>query len=980
MQPKFQITYAQNREDLILAGILRNIRVGFYVDVGANHPEAYSVTKLFYDRGWSGINIEPNERLHRELAARRPRDVNICAGLSSQPGTLTFRAYALDGMSTFSQENKDLLQSSGLVTQFQDSEVEVTTLLEVLRLHRPAGEIHFLKIDVEGLEMEVLQGGAWDRYRPWILCIESSIVRARRDAAAEFLAARNYAAVFFDGINEYFVASERREVWDNFSYVRDIVLAGEAVPSRYLTPQVLAVAGDNAGPAAVADVDELLTLDADAFVTAAYNAVLRRAPDPDGLRNYVQELSNGVSKLSIVTRLRNSEEGRRCGAHLLGYRTARVRSWLGLTGAKVAAAEMTSLAVPIAPPSPLPSAPPPPVIEPTRDESKVVMAMPRNRNFLAPADLEISDVGPKSVLLVGACFLFEWGDVLQKLGYGLAVDRLLFFYLMRLPQTPPKPFEAYDVQLIQVPLPSLMPEHEYMRLPVNDVAPYEELLETCVGRLDLYLQEVLVWSDRIQTFVMSYLSPQQNLLGRLMPRYDLRNPIHFIERLNVELDRLLRAYRGVHLIDTDHIASVYGRRFVGEDAFWMQHHGGLIVRADEIHDASRIEKSASPFEVHDAAPEGFIAMVWHEIRAAFRTLKRADEVKMVCVDLDDTLYRGLIGEWDGVDRGWRTAGWPLGLVEVLQYLRRRGVMLAIISKNDEAHVRALWRAMFDEGQLQLEDFAIIKINRRPKAENIAEALAEANILPGSVVFLDDNPVERAGVKAAFPEIRVLETSHYRWGRVLGWSAELQVAHITAESQRRTELIQAQVERARDRASLSRDEFLRSLQLKVAIHPVNAISDDRFARAFELINKTNQFNTTGVRWLEKDAGAFFAGGGVWWTFDAVDRYTRYGLIGVVCIHQTQITQFVMSCRVAGLDAELAAFSEILGRCSGAGAQFEGSVKETKNNAVSRDIFQRLGWGLSEGRWQGSGSIAMPSHVTVVAQIEIPVQPTMASSSQ
>jgi len=602
------------------------------------------------------------------------------------------------------------------------------------------------------------------------------------------------------------------------------------------------------------------------------------------------------------------------------------------------------------------------------------------QRFLAPSDLEVTDIGPKSVLLIGACFLFDWGDVLQKLGYPVTVDRLLFYHLMRLPAAPQKPFEEYDVQLIQVSLPSLMPEQEYLRLPINDLEPYEALLETCVGRLDLYLQELLVWSDRIPTFVMSYLSPQQNLLGRLMPRYDLRNPIHFIERLNMELDRLLRPYRGVHLIDTDHIASVYGRRFIQEDAYWLQHHGGLISVCDELNDVGRIEKSPPVFQVHDSAVDGFVAMVWHEIRAAYRTLKRADEVKMVCVDLDDTLWRGLIGEWDGVNRGFRTAGWPLGLVEVLQYLKRRGVMLAIISKNDEAHVRALWQRMFDDGHLHLEDFAIIKINRRPKPENIAEALAEANILPKSVVFLDDNPVERAAVKAAFPDIRVIEASHYRWSRVLGWSAELQVAQITTESAKRTEMIQAQAERQQALAAMSRDKFLASLNLRIAVHAVTAVSDARYTRAFELMNKTNQFNTTGVRWLERDAVKYFKRGGVWWTFDAIDRFTSYGLIGVVCVKNAQVTQFVMSCRVAGLDAELAAFSVILGRCASAGAQFEGSVQETKNNAVSRDIFQRLGWSFSDGRWRGPPAAAMPNHVTVVDEIQPALQPTMASSSQ
>jgi FkbH-like protein len=608
-------------------------------------------------------------------------------------------------------------------------------------------------------------------------------------------------------------------------------------------------------------------------------------------------------------------------------------------------------------------------------------AIPRQSapHFLAPHDLEVTDVGPKQALLIGACFTFDWGDALQRLGYDdLTIDRLLFYNLVRLPASPPKPIDTYDVQLIQIPLPSIMPEQEYLRLPADDPRPYEILLDSCVGRLDLFLEEALVWSNRIPAFVMTYLSPQQNLLGRLLPRYDIRNPIHFIERLNMEMDGLLKQYRNVYLLDTNHIASVYGRRFMQEDAFWYQHHGGLMSFMDERWDEKRLEKSPPVAEVYAAAVDEFVEMVWQEVRAAYRTLRRADEVKMLCVDLDDTLWRGLVGEWDGNERGWRIAGWPEGLVEILQYLKRRGVILAIVSKNDETHVRKVWHKMFDEGQLRLEDFAIVKINWRPKAENIAEAMAEANVLPKSVVFLDDNPVERAAVRAAFPEIRALETSQYRWGRVLGWSPELQVAEISGESARKTELIQAQVERQRERATLSREDFLASLNLRIAVHSLCAVTDSRFARSFELINKTNQFNTTGVRWLERDAATYFEQGGVWWTFEVADRFTSYGLVGVVCVKGPRVDQFVMSCRVAGLDAEVAALSVILGRAAPAGTQFEGFVKETKNNAVSRDVFLRLGWSEAEGGWRGPAPGILPAHVSLVEPA--PGQPTSASSSQ
>ena len=214
--PHYKIFYSQNREDLILAGFLRTVGAGFYVDVGANHPEQDSVTKLFYDKGWSGINIEPNDNRHAELCRQRPRDINIKVGLSSQAGTAFFRTYANDGLSTFSSESKQMYES--LHFSHVDNPVEVSTLSAVLKQHRPAGDIHFLKVDAEGLELEILLGNSWHRFRPWVLCIERAAFHPRKAAISAFLEAWAYTHVFFDGINDYLVANEKRAIGDDFSY------------------------------------------------------------------------------------------------------------------------------------------------------------------------------------------------------------------------------------------------------------------------------------------------------------------------------------------------------------------------------------------------------------------------------------------------------------------------------------------------------------------------------------------------------------------------------------------------------------------------------------------------------------------------------------------------------------------------------------------------------------------------------------------
>lgn len=232
--PHYKISYAQNYEDLILSGMLRNVERGFYVDIGANHPELDSVTKIFYDRGWSGINVEPNDLLFTQLALQRPRDVNINLGVASQLGTLTFRCYqSLDGLSTFSAESKESVGAAWPDAKYVDKSVEVTTLAELLNEHKPVGDIHFMKIDVEGLELEVLLGNVWKKYRPWILCIEDPHDlpddAARLAAIGASLESWGYLKVFFDGINSYFVALEKQWIWEDFSYARDVLLNGVRV-------------------------------------------------------------------------------------------------------------------------------------------------------------------------------------------------------------------------------------------------------------------------------------------------------------------------------------------------------------------------------------------------------------------------------------------------------------------------------------------------------------------------------------------------------------------------------------------------------------------------------------------------------------------------------------------------------------------------------------------------------------------------------
>lgn len=481
----------------------------------------------------------------------------------------------------------------------------------------------------------------------------------------------------------------------------------------------------------------------------------------------------------------------------------------------------------------------------------------------------------------------------------------------------------------------------------------------------IYLAESLRWNREsgILTFVSNFLLPQQNLMGRLFPRYDLRNTVYFMEQLNRALYNELLKYNNVYYTDIDQITSNFGRRFTRDDSVWTVTHGAFLGDFDWEYDQNRLEVPA-PMSAHYGMYGGEIGAAWWvEIVAQYRTLRQIDSVKLVVIDLDDTLWRGVAAEGEHA-RG-PSEGWPGGFIEALSFLKKWGVLLAIISKNDEGFIERHWTKL-TAGLIDLDDFAIRKINWRTKTENMAEVLKEVNLLSKSAVFIDDNPVERSSMKAAFPDIRVLGSHPYFLKRVLLWSPELQVAAISEESARRTEMVQGQIKRESERKVMSRDEFLASLDLKVSLSKITSVAHPKIARALELVNKTNQFNTTGIRWTDLDARTAFDRGVVFYVFYAADRFTDYGLVGVVVVDGPCIRQFVMSCRVAGLNIEQAVLSIIISLLDSAGhARVDALYTETSSNFVSKDMLSRCGFEFTSDTWTvlSRKTSQSPPHISI-----------------
>ena len=208
------ISYAQNFEDVMLWRALKHVEGGFYIDVGAAHPDDYSVTRAFYDRGWRGINIEPTSRFAR-LAGARQRDVNLhtTAGCTASKSTLFVVENAKD-ISTLDPLTAEGYRAAGWT--IGKSQVPIATLADICCTHVKA-EINFLKIDVEGAERNVLLGADLARFRPWIVVVEATAPSSQIPSHGgweELLTVANYQFVWFDGLNRFYVAGEH---WERLS-------------------------------------------------------------------------------------------------------------------------------------------------------------------------------------------------------------------------------------------------------------------------------------------------------------------------------------------------------------------------------------------------------------------------------------------------------------------------------------------------------------------------------------------------------------------------------------------------------------------------------------------------------------------------------------------------------------------------------------------------------------------------------------------
>ena len=433
-----------------------------------------------------------------------------------------------------------------------------------------------------------------------------------------------------------------------------------------------------------------------------------------------------------------------------------------------------------------------------------------------------------------------------------------------------------------------------------------------------------------------------------------------IASVNERLCTLAGSMRGVHPLDYDALVARHGRREWFDEGKWEQ------------------------FRLPATAPNlRHIADEWLRfIQPAIGAI-----VKAAVIDLDDTLWKGVLGE-DGVAKlrmGADPPGTPYRAVQrALLALRERGIVLAICSKNDESDAIEVLEKHPDM-LLRPAHFAAMRINWLDKAENVRSIAEELNIGLDAIAFIDDHPVERAEVRAMLPQVKVLDlpADPPKFSRIILESPFFQrVTAASAEDRLRTQLYKEQAARAKMLASVgSKEEFFRSLG---QVAEIAAANDLTLGRVAQLTQKTNQFNLTTRRYAEADIARFAADAQCSvLTIKVSDRLGDNGIVGAAIARDNgdacEVDTFLLSCRVIGRGIETAFIAYIADRARLRGkSRLVGMFCPTAKNEPAKHFYEDHGFrhiadDANGSVWElalSSDGLKAPEWITVTPTSAVP----------
>lgn len=385
--------------------------------------------------------------------------------------------------------------------------------------------------------------------------------------------------------------------------------------------------------------------------------------------------------------------------------------------------------------------------------------------------------------------------------------------------------------------------------------------------------------------------------------------INKIEELNKRWAEALKLIDNLYIVDFREIDKLY--------------------EIKEVFDETKDKIGHMPFS------DEFFAAMGTTIARHICAWKR-QAFKVVVVDCDNTLWKGICGE-DGslgvsIDAPYRD------LQRFLIQKYNEGMLLALCSKNNEEDVFEVFEHHKDM-ILKKEHIAAYRINWKSKAENIKELHQELNVGLDSFIFIDDSPVEIAEVMEKLPQVLSLKLpeDQQNFSKFLRHVWAFDSLKITSEDRNRTEMYRAEKKRQQLKMEgYSLEKYLKNLELKVAMYP---LSDTQISRAAQLTQRTNQFNLTTIRRTEEEIKELIAKPNtICWVLEATDRFGTYGTVGMVIAckgkNKLFVETFLLSCRVLGRGVEDAVLAGIKKYCEQAGIQVVQAqyIRTEKNGPV------------------------------------------------
>ncbi len=439
---------------------------------------------------------------------------------------------------------------------------------------------------------------------------------------------------------------------------------------------------------------------------------------------------------------------------------------------------------------------------------------------------------------------------------------------------------------------------------------------------------------------------------------------------NVLLSDLAENYSDVHVVDVAAgLAATGSERLLDDGQVGFTHFGSpgwMLQRPDD-------EKSAVHHIFPDTAPLAQLLAGDPYGREAVMAKAHVDALmivsglgrkKCVIVDLDGVLWPGVLAE-TGTPFAWTPEisgpfsyiGLFFGLHEALLALKQRGILLACVSKNDEATVRELWTYEDHyphERLLTPDDFVTWRVNWGDKVENISSIANELGFALETFLFIDDNPIERENVLQRLPEVEVWGEELFSLRRRLLTDPRLQAPRVTQESASRTAMTQAQLQRQQTQANASdQNEFLASLNVQTTIARLDAGAAS-LRRVEELFNRTTQFNATGAKYSAAELDALLRRpDAMIYAMQVSDRFGDHGLVGAAVIEDGEITGLALSCRVLGLGVEHRFVQFILETLGEDHTEVRARIIETSRNTPVRHIYSDNGFEhIGDNLWRRS----------------------------